>query len=422
MISIYANRTPKDSIRDAFITLAKGVSDILIATPFFSYDSFLKQISQANKDCLVRLIVRLGPATSPDSLKTMLSQEKVQIRYFTSSKFHSKIYIFGGRTALIGSANLTEAGFQSNREVCVSINQEYDCFDDLLKLYNSYWRQAEVLTPERLQQFADIYWHDTSNGDDRLEKIIINTFGDISPTEGLQVGNKEPTKEKVFLESYNRDYQEFMTAYKDVEKYYKLDGRRQQPENIVPLRIEIDQFLSFIRERFAFGDSWKLSPILSGDAQDRLLREKIDDWFGQRWQYLDDYIPDNVIRINKALSLEAIEQSSIEEILDGLDVCHSFHDRLRFFPGGLETLQKAFISGNDIEQVRKVLKYLLYGKGDFIVRMGNCIFDEEYHLKEVGRSIIQELFGWMNEKNIPICNGRTVKALRYLGYNVVVFN
>lgn len=52
--------------------------------------------------------------------------------------------------------------------------------------------------------------------------------------------------------------------------------------------------------------------------------------------------------------------------------------------------------------------------------MGNCIFNPEYKLNEFGRSAVQELLGWVNKEGIPICNGRTVKALRYLGFNVEI--
>jgi len=80
MMNIYTNRTAKDTMRAAFLTHAKGVNEILIASPFYSYDILLKEILETNKNCLIRLIVRLGPATSPDALKNILSQEKVQIR------------------------------------------------------------------------------------------------------------------------------------------------------------------------------------------------------------------------------------------------------------------------------------------------------------------------------------------------------
>ena len=37
-------------------------------------------------------------------------KNKVDIRYFTSSKFHPKLYIFGNKIAFVGSSNLTDAG------------------------------------------------------------------------------------------------------------------------------------------------------------------------------------------------------------------------------------------------------------------------------------------------------------------------
>ena len=39
---------------------------------------------------------------------------------------------------------------------------------------------------------------------------------------------------------------------------------------------------------------------------------------------------------------------------------------------------------------------------------------------QFGRSAVQEFYGWMNSNNIPICNTRSFKALRFLGYDVEV--
>jgi hypothetical protein len=93
----------------------------------------------------------------------------------------------------------------------------------------------------------------------------------------------------------------------------------------------------------------------------------------------------------------------------------------RCAPGGHETHIKEFKDSKDLRQVWKVLIYLLHGKDDYVTRMGNCIFDPEYKLNQFGRSAVQELLGWVNKQEIPICNGRSVKALRYLGYSVVIF-
>jgi hypothetical protein len=66
------------------------------------------------------------------------------------------------------------------------------------------------------------------------------------------------------------------------------------------------------------------------------------------------------------------------------------------------------------------LSHLLFGSDDFATRMGECIFDPNLSLHHFGRSCVQELYGWINTE-APVCNGRTVKALRYLGFDVVVF-
>jgi hypothetical protein len=239
--------------------------------------------------------------------------------------------------------------------------------------------------------------------------------------EGIQVGGKRPTSEKVFLESYRRTYQEFLSAYHEVETIYRSFDKRQRPDEFVPLRIEIDQFFSFVRGKYATGDTYKHQPLREGEDRREFLRFRIEEWFGQRWEYLDDHIVKNIPRIiNRLGTASSIQAATMDEIIDALEVCHSFHDRLRFYPGGTEGLWKDFAKDNDLAQIKKVLLYLLHGtEDDFITRMGTCIFDEGYHLHHIGRSIVQELLGWVNKENIPICNGRTVKALRYLGFNVV---
>ena len=165
-----------------------------------------------------------------------------------------------------------------------------------------------------------------------------------------------------------------------------------------------------------------MAPIISGREQEEIIKEKLDNWFSQRWNYLDNTIPEHYKRINQTLSSKVhIKNANMEQIFNALDICHSIHDRFRFFLGGHETMKKVFTSENDLKQIQKVISYLLHGQDDFIKRMGTCIFDESYSINQIGRSAVQELLGWVNKEDIPICNGRTVKALRYLGLNVVVF-
>jgi hypothetical protein len=120
-------------------------------------------------------------------------------------------------------------------------------------------------------------------------------------------------------------------------------------------------------------------------------------------------------------SPDSIEQSNAGEIVDALCVLHSFHDRLRFYKGGLDTLIEEFSTSNDISQIKKTITYLLYGKGDIIKRMSDCIYNDEFKLNAFGQSNVQELIGWINKENLPVINGRTTKVLRYFGFDVRQF-
>jgi hypothetical protein len=51
-------------------------------------------------------------------------------------------------------------------------------------------------------------------------------------------------------------------------------------------------------------------------------------------------------------------------------------------------------------------------------RIYDCIFTSEFKLAHFGRTSIFELYGWVNADGVPPINGRTIKALRYLGFDL----
>lgn len=280
-----------------------------------------------------------------------------------------------------------------------------------------------MLTPERLATYAKLYETLQPNAAEaRLDQDLAAAFGDVVPLLGIRESAVEPAADQLFLENYRRTYQEFLSAYRSIETAYAKDGRRLQPEERVPLRIEVDLFLSFIRETFTRGDDYAQQPLRDLAAIATFAAEHFDQWFTKRWPYLDNHIPGNYAKIVAALGTRAsIERASAEELFAALDVCHSFHDRFRFYSGGHETMRAAFLADNEVVQVRRVLCHLLHDPGDYVARMGACIFQPAYKLHHVGRSVVQEVFGWVNRERVPVCNGRTVKALRYLGADVLIF-
>ncbi len=82
-MKIYTNSTPKDTVRNAFYNNLNGVVQISIASPFFSNFDLVEEVLK--NDRFVRLIVVLGPATSPSALQRLINKNNIHIRFFTSS-------------------------------------------------------------------------------------------------------------------------------------------------------------------------------------------------------------------------------------------------------------------------------------------------------------------------------------------------
>jgi hypothetical protein len=93
---------------------------------------------------------------------------------------------------------------------------------------------------------------------------------------------------------------------------------------------------------------------------------------------------------------------------------------LRFTKGGLDNHLAAFKRDNTIEAILMTFRYLAFGSGDFVQRIYDSIYMSKYKLAHWGRNCTLELFGWINHQDAPPFNGRTIKALRYLGFDVVV--
>ena len=99
---------------------------------------------------------------------------------------------------------------------------------------------------------------------------------------------------------------------------------------------------------------------------------------------------------------------------------HAFNEQLRFVKGGVKNLPAAFWKRNrdDVTKVKVTLSHLLYGKGDFVERMHDILYDASFKLQLFGQFCALELYGTVKPEEYPPINGRMAKALRYLGYDV----
>ncbi|MBG0709880.1 phospholipase D family protein [Enterobacter hormaechei] len=419
MTDLYTNRNSRqDFVKHAFIHHIQNNMDIFIASAFFTEFNVIDSLLE--KGCHIRIIVRLGFPTSPFALEKLLSHKNVEARFFTNNSFHPKLYIFGDRSLLVGSANLTNAALLTNQEVMVSLNSEDHRFEELTSLFSNYWESANVLSKEAIKDYKNIYnkYSKLSSQIISLDNEVLDKIGDINYSN-INRGKKHISQSSIFLESYRKSYQTSVYAFECIEEIYS-SFQRKVPEEQIPLRLEIDSFFSFVRDYYATQETWLAQPLGWTDMQKSHLRTLVNEWLSTPWEHFEERIvPINYPLIyNVFKSPDSIEQSNAGEIVDALCVLHSFHDRLRFYKGGLDTLIEEFSTSNDISQIKKTITYLLYGKGDIIKRMSDCIYNDEFKLNAFGQSNVQELIGWINKENLPVINGRTTKVLRYFGFDV----
>lgn len=416
---LYTNRNSRsDFIEDSIIRETQDLTNVYIASAFFTnYELIIKLVE---KGCKIKLIVRLGFPTSPNVLLDLINNKSIDIRYYTGRTFHPKLYIFGSSSALVGSANLTRSGVLTNTEIMIRITSDDARLDKLVSLFAEYWEAATVLTMKDVKQYKTIF--DKSNSIDtefqKSESNIITEFGKVE-FQNIKRAKKKKSKEDIFINDFSKVYQECVAAIHVIEEIYIKFDKRKFSENVIPLRLEVDSFISFVRTIYAKSDNWNIESVSSKEQLSK-IQDHISKWHDTKWKYFEETIVNDNYPIIKSVfrSIESIKSSDDDILFDALCVIHSFHDRLRYYKGGLQSLKKEFFKKNHADKIRESLSYLIYGKDRIEKRIYNLIYTSEFGLQEFGRSNVQELVGWVNNENLPVINARTTKVLKYFGFNV----
>lgn len=396
MEGVFANRSEKrDYVINELERRAKDECSVYIASAFFTHSDVVERILE--KGCKVLMVVRLGFPTSPYALEKVKAHPNLQLRIYTGHAFHPKLYIFGDEMALVGSANLTRPALLTNQEVMVSIGSDDARFVELMAIFENYWDGAEVPTDDQLTFYKEIFKQNEQfqNKSDALAQRVLDKLGDKSPAN-INRGLAKPKKQSLFLSNFRRTYQEAVSAFNVVRNAYGASGYRKAPETVVPLRIEIDSFISWVREKVAPGESWKSGPFRAASEQEKLIDELIAEWKTVYWKHFEETIVgERYPRFTRVFgSREAILAADDSDLFDALGTLHSFYDRFRFFDGGLAGWKQEFPTFNDPKRTRETLAYIVHGDGDIVQRMSNAIFEPRWKLNEFGQANVQELIGW----------------------------
>lgn len=412
MENIFSNTNKrKDFLGHELDKYAKD-TEVLIAVAFFTHEQFIKKL--VDNGCTVKLIVRLGFPTDPISLKSVMKMKNVLVRFYTSRSFHPKLYIFGNDKAFLGSSNLTQGGLISNQELNISIDSEDNTFNSLVEVFYEYWEQAEVLSNDILEQYKNMV-SDLSKEYKRVEDKILSGIGFVSPPNDVDITKRKKDKSKEYEVSINKRYQEYLIKFDLLKQSYLKVGKRKVSENELPLRIEIHRFLNWIRKNKAYKDLYLNAPVRTDKELGNFVEANIIEFFQDSSTNFDYEIESYQILKENFSTAEKIKSLSEEELLKTLKRVTSFYEHIRRSEN--MNYQFEFINNNGIDKIKNTLIYLLFGTDDFTKRITNCINHPDYSLSRFGNSCIQETYGWLNNDNIPICNERAFKSMRWLGYS-----
>lgn len=419
MSRLFSNGPRKDYVINPFNRLAAGASRLFLAAPYFTHAAPILDAVKQGK--AVQLLVGLNAATTPDALRKVHEVPGLAVRYLTS-RFHAKIFIFDD-TALLGSSNLTDGGFYSNREavICLDRPDDADAIEDIRALFLELWDAGQVLTREKLEDFAKVHAAIKKRAGDP-DKEIEDAVGKAEPPN-INVASHEKPKDRLFLEGLRQlVYEQYRPAFNEVTAVLEENGFRRADLSDVGRANETNRFLNYVRLTHVFGDeAWQSAPLRSPEERRALILS-----FGQEWVTADDNkVPEDYASWLRTVrhtlgTREAIEDADKDEITNALMSLHAFIEQLRFVKGGAKNLPPEFWkrNSNDVARVKDTLIHLLHGQGDFIQRLHDVLYDPGKKLSLFGRFCALELYGTVFPETCPPMNGRMAKALRYLGFDV----
>jgi len=404
---------PNDRMKPLLLNQAQLGTEIKIATAFFTSFEVLQKM--ANNETEIKMIVRLDRGTNPSELKKALGLNNVSIRVFTGTRFHPKFYIFGTRVAYLGSSNLTESGLMENQEVNIEIEGDDPVFSELEDAFIEYWNAAHPLEIEDVENFATIVKKYPQAPD--ISNLIKTQIGNFQfNNTGLEKSRSDGLSD--FIESFKREYQIFLKKHKELEELYVEVGLRRYPS--VPLRIEIDRFIWWIRELYARTDAVQNAPLRNSSEIKEIILPLIHEFHLYKNDFLEQSTePRFKVLYNVFESTRSINTTPIRELIDALQYVYSFHDYYVRYVGLWDDIETNFIAPNGEQKIKHTLNYLLHGKDPYQERIYRSHKDEKYKLKYFGLNSCTELYGLVNNEEIPILNSRTRNSMQWLGFGKI---
>ena len=358
---------------------------------------------------------------------------------------HAKVIWWRGVGVYIGSANLTDSAWHKNVEVgCffeeAEINDEMA--SDICALFKILDANSTPLTEElvnEMQKRSKALKKSVPDAAEFWNSPSFKKWGGLVVTAKKTANNR---KRDAFLEEWHATLQEL----RDIgEKVSRDENRPSWIASNAPAGAQADQFLhAHYYERTFEG---KKANYLHFFEENKTRRaDALSEAIGW-WRNLSKapHKEDEMLNITAPFLQSALSKNTLPKMDEFAfhDICmrvHSIKDYARRasnksvnlpdvakrydIPKKVDALAKRIWHHQSSEgkRVKQLLEYILYDGSDEQLpeRLWQGIMDPKWKIDGLGISSLGEIVGWALPDRFPPRNGRTSKALKSLGYDVIV--
>lgn len=386
-----------------------------------------------------------GLAVSISILDTFLARRSPTFVCRLVQHHHAKVIWWRGVGVYIGSANLTGSAWYSNVEAgCFFPEDEItdDMARDLLDLFQTLKSNATPLTDELMAAMRHRARH--------LEQAQVDAGAFwSSPSFKRWSGLVQTSRSRAYDQRKQAFLEEWHATLQELRNIGSIVGR---PENTprwvgtaAPVGAQADQFLHAHYYQRTF--EGRKANYLQYFEENRNNREAALADAIAWWRSLpkaptteDVMLNETAPQLREALSREALRSLTYDQFNEICLGVHAIKDYARrvsnksvglpedgtkyTIPQKVRALSRRIWTdqNSDGSRIRRMLEFLLYGGPDpqLPERLWQCTTDPAWKLDGLGVSALGELVGWARPDEFPPRNGRTSKALKSLGYDVVI--
>mgnify|MGYP000601496093 CR=1 FL=1 len=386
-------------------------------------------------------------------LKNFLDRKSFQYRCFMAqSFFHAKVIWFVGHGVFIGSHNLTDRAWYKNIEVGTFFTQDEIIKDRLDLELETFFRDLNSQSTELNHSIYDFLLKLEQNNN-KIDKSIQeqkDKFEKESPIKiyepNITITKKSALEKRKlnFLEDWNYVLGIMEKIAKDVTKKENYPSwiPQETPEMVV-----LDQFLHDFYYRVVKdpdnGNKYRVHEFHEKNMGrvEQALSEALLDWRDLKEAHSeeDEFINKRAKTLYEYLKKEKILRLNEEEFVELCLSFHSFWQNARYAKAkeiglsegiqhdlGLKANKLATklykMRSENNKSIQELLYYVLHDGAEDQTphRFFEVLELDENKVDYFGKSSYGELIGWGNPERFPPVNGRTLKALRSLGHDIII--